>query len=209
MALTKITLVCLLALLAGCATAPEQIKVEEFSVTENPSFTLVDARPMENIRGGFHENSYSMWWVYGDDRISPPPLVVMRSGLARNLGSQFAGKTIKVEKFEVSVTRLKAGAPIGAGYSSSGSVVLGQLLAGVLINVIEGSKNGPTIATEIVIDIEGKKIEHAERDFQVSGELGRRLADNMVKAVGGAASKITELFNPKVTQEQVKGETSP
>lgn len=214
MALTKLVLLGLVASLAACATAPEQIKVAGFSAAETPSFTLVDARSMENIRGGVNENSYSVWWVYGDDTISPPPLAVVRSGLARHLGSQLAGKTIKVEKLEVSLIRVKAGTGSRSGYyaPSSGSVggdVLAGLLAGIVINAIEGAKNGPTITTEIVLEVDGKKIEHSERDFQATGELDQRLAENMVKAVDGAALKIAELFNPKVTEDQSKTKVTP
>ncbi len=190
------------AAFTGCAVAPEAINVEGVTLSPDASFSLVDARSMENLRGGRNENSYSVWWVYGDDQISPVPMALIRSGLMRSLDRQLAGKLIKVEKFEVSLTRLKATPRTGQVYApSSGSVgadILGGLLANVLINAIEGSKNGPTIATEIVMDIDGKRIEHAERDFQVSGELDRLLAANMVKAVDGAAVKIAELLKPKV-----------
>lgn len=213
MALTKLALLGLVASLVACATAPEQIKIAGFSAAETLSFTLVDARSMENIRGGVNENSYSVWWVYGDDKISPPPLAVVRSGLARHLGSQLAGKTIKVEKLEVSLMRVKAGTgsrPVHAPSSGSvGGDVLAGLLAGIVINAIEGSKNGPTITTEIVLEVDGKKIEHSERDFQATGELDQRLAENMVKAVDGAALKIAELFNPKVTEDQPRTKVTP
>jgi hypothetical protein len=107
---------------------------------------------------------------------------------------------------------VKSGAGSGANpifAPSSGSVggdILVGILAGVVIGAIEGSKNGPTIATEIVLEVDGKKVEHSERDFQVSGELDQRLAENMVKAVDGAALKIAELFNPKPAEEKEKAE---
>ncbi len=211
MNLMKLALMGLVASLAACATAPEQIKLEGFSAVETPSFTLVDARSMENVRGGVNENSYSVWWVYGDDKISPPPLTVVRSGLARALGAEFAGKTIKVEKLEISLVRIKAQARApGSVYApSSGSFggdILAGFLAGFVINAIEGAKGGgPTISTEMVLDVDGKKIEHWEREHDASGELDRRLAANLVKAVDEVALKIRELFNPKIPEQTISG----
>jgi hypothetical protein len=204
MGIRTIVLISVLTFLAGCATAPQAIKVEGFSPVSGPAFTLVDARPMEIISGGRRENSYSVWWVYGDDQISPAPLSLMRSSLSRILGQQLSGKTVKVEKIEVSLTRAKAGARQTAPYvPSSGSLaadLLGGLLAGVIIGAIEDAKNGPMIATEIVIEIDEQKFEHSERDYQVSGEIERRLAENLVKAVDGAVLKIGETLKPKADE---------
>lgn len=190
--------------LVSCITVPERVLVQNVEPPLAVNFNLVDARPVEQVRGGKHEFTYATWWIYGDDRFSTPPLQVLKAELAKAFPSQLNGKTVKVEKFEVSLSQTKANSSRGNAYvpsvPSTGSLagdILGAALGGLLIAAIESSKNNAMVGTVIGVEIEGTKIEHTERSTLESENPDRQLSDNLNKAISGFTRELAQNIEKK------------
>jgi len=192
----KLSLLSVSFFLVACTTLPERVVIENAVLTESANFNLVDARPVEQIRGGKHEFTYATWWIYGDDRFSIPPMQLLKSELAKAFPLQLNGKVVRVEKFEISVSQTKGDRPRGNAYiPSSGSIgadLLGGVLAGLLINAIESQKSSMLVGAVIRMDIDGIKYEYTEKNPKGAEDIDRQLSMNLGKAIAGLVGEITK-----------------
>jgi hypothetical protein len=187
----RFLIIVVLSLLAGCGTTGS-IQAN-LAPVEGTNFILVDGRSVDQRTGSkFKESSGTDVSIFGDDLITPPPPVLVKSWLHHQGSRAIAGRTLYLRQFEVRVEEPPVAVDEArfsqAASSTPGAGFLGVLLARAVVGSIEivrGDKN-------VLLSIEGA-LDQWPFKVRSGGSFKGRVTESDVMSVINSALAETKV----------------
>jgi hypothetical protein len=186
----------MLTIMTGCA-APNKVEFHDRKVTST-DFEVIDIRPYEQLLTRKSENENGTVTILGDDSITPKPILLLQTHLAKRFGTSIDKADVQLDAFTVEIKEPGVSVDMDgfdvAMQSTPGANPATGALALMLIRGIETLKTKKTLKVFISGFFNGKEFAgiHIEKS---SGSITSSDIQNAIDlALEDASLEIEELI---------------
>lgn len=175
---------------------PERLAVKS-GVMPVVTFELKDNRRLEDRQTKEYSNENMREKVFGDELISPSPVRLLETELAKQGGTSLSGRKLTVVSLQVSATVRSPTVDARETYSAAGVGPAGPALAGALIYGFRLAKTRPSMYVRVTIVEDNREYLASSRaDVRFGGDV----SDALSTAIANVAKEILDRIKSADTE---------